>query len=390
MKMNEDNNEAVGWTCESEGAIALFDGELSPENCSEEVKCSWCTLKKETRWNCRMTNSSPEIEPYLCSNVGTEDDKCKFCLMNQQEWDEYVSEKLEEREAVVKDATNGYLVDGIVELEKLKCSPRSKDLESHNKSIDLCIASFTDIFNAGTDDQNWVFRNYHHVERPVLGGISEVPAIPSKTNIRAYDSTSDYQPKILVVSIEFRGKESGIKYKIDIQYRAERARILERRIDDIVQANSLYPISDAVLRGFVEASDFLNFQVYREDMDGDWDHLCVDPNGDFGLWPGDDVAALIMCLYDDLNTALEPAMYTLRHGLQDASKVAFMNGNSKASIHRLMAYEAAYKGINEATKAMPSEAVHSLVSRLKHKFSDPEYAREALAEADYGMLQDEA
>jgi hypothetical protein len=39
---------------------------------------------------------------------------------------------------------------------------------------------------------------------------------------------------------------------------------------------------------------------------------------------------------------------------------------------------------------MPSEAVHSLISNLKQNFSDPEFAKEARPEVDYGMLQEEA
>ncbi len=97
-----------------------------------------------------------------------------------------------------------------------------------------------------------------------------------------------------------------------------------------------------------------------------------------------------MCLYDDLNTALDPAMYTLRNGMQDASKIAFLNGNSKSSIHRLTAYEAAFVRIVEANKKKGEDAL-SVSSKLKSDFSDPEYARESpRAGIDYEMLQDEA
>ena len=81
------------------------------------------------------------------------------------------------------------------------------------------------------------------------------------TNICAYDDTSEYdkQRGKKSLSIEFRGKESGIKYKISITYKHIRAHKLANRIDEIAQANSLYPISDSVLIGFIEASDFLSF-----------------------------------------------------------------------------------------------------------------------------------
>ena len=308
--------------------------------------------------------------------------------MGQQEWEEYAAEKMEQLEAEVKGATNAYLVDGIAKLNEMKC----RGLDSHNKSIDLCIAAFTDIFNLGADDQNWVMRESHHVDIDVPYTIPRsIPPSASMTSIWAYEDEDKYGPRgMKKICIEFRGKESGIKYRIDIKYFHERATKLAGRIDDLVQANSLYPASDAILRGFVVASDFLDFQVNREDKDGGWDYLCIDPSGDFGVWPGDDVATLIMCLYDDLKTALDPAMYTLRHGLDDASKIAFLNGNSKVSIHRLMAYDAAYESIINATKTMPTEDVHSLVSKLKQNFSDPEFANEAQPDFYEAMLQEGA
>ena len=84
-------------------------------------------------------------------------------------------------------------------------------------------------------------------------------------------------------------------------------------------------------------------------------------------------------------------MYTLRGSLEGASKMAFLRGRSKLSIHRLMAYEFAYNSIKSATSSMPADEVHALVSRIKGKFSDPDYAREEpAAEVDYGLLQEEA
>jgi len=366
--MNEDNNEDGGWACGSEDARALFlFGDFGEgEECRSDAKCSWCTMQEGL--------IGPQNSP--------------------EEYEERLSKVMAEQEAEVKAANNAYLVDGIAKLNEMK----HRGLDAHNKSIDLCIAAFTDIFNMGADDQNQVREDTHFIDFSDCEGFNlswlvKLPNLYSMTNIRAYDDTSDYDKQRLkkCLSIEFRGKESGIKYKISISYKHHRAEKLSARIDEIVQANSLYPISDSVLRGFVEASDFLSFQVHREDADGRWDYLCIDPSGDFGVWPGDDVATLIMCLYDDLNTALDPAMYTLRYGMEDASKIAFLNGNSKSSIHRLAAYEAAFERIAEATKKMKREAALSLTSKLKSDFSDPEYARDSpRAGIDYEMLQDEA
>ena len=366
--MNEDNNEDGGWVCHSEDARALFlFGDFGDEEeCRSDAKCSWCTMNEGL--------IGPQNSP--------------------EEYEERLSKVTAEQEAEVKAANNAYLVDGIAKLNEMK----HRGLDAHNKSIDLCIAAFTDIFNMGADDQNQVRKDTHFIDFSDCEGFNlswlvKLPNLYSMTNIRAYDDTSDYDKQRLkkCLSIEFRGKESGIKYKISISYKHHRAEKLSARIDEIVQANSLYPISDSVLRGFVEASDFLSFQVHREDGDGGWDYLCIDPSGDFGVWPGDDVATLIMCLYDDLNTALDPAMYTLRNGMQDASKNAFLNGNSKSSIHRLAAYEAAFQRVAKATKKLKREDALSVSSKLKSAFSDPEYARDSpRAGVDYEMLQDEA
>ena len=366
MRMNEDNNEAGVWGCESNDVCALFNVE-----CRSDAKCCWCTMKEEQ-------SLSPQV---------------------QQEYEVYLAEKKAKQEAEVEAANNAYLADGIARLNEMK----HHGLDAHNKSIDLCIAAFTDIFNTDADDQSQVREDGHSADVSDFPGFSEeqqvrpcceeLPTMWSMTNIWAYNETSEYEQKRgkKSLSIEFRGKESGIKYKITITYKHIRANKLANKIDEIVQANSLYPISDSVLRGFIEASDFLSFQVHREDADGGWDYLCIDPSGDFGVWPGDDVATLIMCLYDDLNTALDPAMYTLRHGMQDASKIAFLNGNSKSSIHRLTAYEAAFERIAKASKNMKRVDVLSLSSKLKSDFSDPEYARDSpRTGVDYEMLQDEA
>ena len=379
--MKEDNNEDVVWVCESEGAKELFAQLVPEEECSENSRCCWCSLKTDYRIFCGFEG--------LENNPCTPENRCKYCTMDQEEWEAFVSERLEERDAEVKAANEGYLADGIARLNGLKC----QGLDAHNNSIDLCISTFTDIFNNGADDQNWVKMEEHDIvgfrelsDRPPTDTVAV-----SRANIIAYDDSSEWVEKdTTTTAIELRGKESGIKYKITITLRHKRARMVARRLDEILLANSEYPVSECVLTGFVKASDFMEFRVQREDPGGSWDYMCIDSNGVFGVWPGDDVATLIMCLYDDLNTALDPKMYTLRNGLEDASKVAFMNGNSKSSIHRLMAYECAYDRIKDLSKSMNSGEIYSVVYKMKQNFSDPEFGNDPSSEVDYSMLLEEA
>ncbi len=105
---------------------------------------------------------------------------------------------------------------------------KQSGLDAHNKSIDLCLAAFTDIFNTEVDDQSMVREDGHSADVSDFPGFSEgqqvrpcchtLPTMWTMTNISAYDDTSEYdkvkQKKTL--SIEFRGKESGIK-EIDIK-----------------------------------------------------------------------------------------------------------------------------------------------------------------------------
>jgi len=389
--MNEDNNDAVGWTCESLQERDLFgegpngsDNRGGPHECTKEDMCSWCTMKEETKVHvCR----NPSMFPGLGELFGPVEEKqwpcCDFCKMSEEEWKEHREMMLRERETSRQREEKEFLEDGIALLGTLK----NPGLDAHNKSIDLCIASLTDIFNSEKPNHQ------NCVAYTPLSSVVHAPAVYARSIIRVYDATKDHHKtqREKHINILFRGKESGISYKVRIIYASERADNLASRIDEVLDANSSYPVSDGVLRGFIKASDFLKFQVSRRDKYGGWDYLCVDPGEDFGLWPGDSVAALLMCLHDDLTTALEPAMYTLRGDLHHASKIAFLKGKSKLSIHRLMAYDMAYKSIVEATSSMLADDVYALVSRIKKKFSDPDYAREEPpAEVDYGLLQEEA
>ena len=67
-----------------------------------------------------------------------------------------------------------------------------------------------------------------------------------------------------------------------------------------------------------------------------------------------------------------------------------MHGNSKSSIHRLMAYECAYDRIVDLSKSMNSAEIYSVVYKMKQNFSDPEFGNDPSSEVDYSMLQEEA
>ena len=396
MKMNNDNNVATGWTCGSLEERELF-GEGpnknggGPHECTEESMCSWCSMQKDTEErNCARCGGFVGLDTLFddesLSKLGFEKAPahcCEYSKMSEEEWEAHREMLLLDREDRRKAAEKQYLEDGIALLGSLK----HPNLDAHNKSIDLCIASLTDIFNSEEPNHQNCFKWRRFPE------VAGTPPVFARSIISVEETTTDYQKNDgeMRIEISFRGKESGITYRVELIFHKSGAKHLASRIDEVLEANSSYPVSDGVLKGFIKATDFLRFQVSRGSTGGGWDYLCIDPGEDFGLWPGDSVAALLMCLHDDLNTALEPAMYTLRGNLEEASKMAFLRGRSKLSIHRLMAYEFAYNSIKSATSSMPADEVHALVSRIKGKFSDPDYARkEPAAEVDYGLLQEEA
>ena len=394
--MNKDNNAAIGWTCQSLDARELFGEEPNKnggglDDCTEESMCSWCSMQKDTEERkCARCGGFVGLDTLFddesLSELGFEKAPahcCEYSKMSEEEWEAHREMLLLDREDRRKAAEKQYLEDGVALLGSLK----HPNLDAHNKSIDLCIASLTDIFNSEEPNHQNCFKWRRFPE------VAGTPPVFARSIISVEETTTDYQKNDgeMRIEISFRGKESGITYKVELIFYRSGAKHLASRIDEVLEANSSYPVSDGVLKGFIKATDFLRFQVSRGSTGGGWDYLCIDPGEDFGLWPGDSVAALLMCLHDDLNTALEPAMYTLRGNLEEASKMAFLKGRSKLSIHRLMAYEFAYNRIKSATSSMPADEVHALVSRIKGKFSDPDYAREEPpAEVDYGLLQEEA
>ena len=387
--MNEDKNESGGWACGSLGERELFgegpnQNSGGPHVCTEESMCSWCSMKEGTKVHvCRRIGGGGLAE-LLGPMEEKEQSCCNLCEMSEEEWVSHREMMLLDREDRRQSEEKKFLESGIALLGSLK----HPGLDAHNRSIDLCIATLTDIFNS--DEPN----HENCVISEIMPGVLGSPVVYARSIINVFDSTRGHHEHDgeRRISIEFRGKESGIRYRVELTFKKSIADGLASRINEILEVNSSYPVSDGVLRGFIKAANFLKFQVCRRDyLNNGWDYLCIDPDDSFGLWPGDSAATLLMCLHDDLTTALEPPMYTLRGGLHDASKMAFLRGASKLTIHRLMAYEMAYKRIAEATSSMPSDDVYALASRIKEEFSDPDYAREEpLAEVDYGLLQEEA
>ena len=182
-------------------------------------------------------------------------------------------------------------------------------------------------------------------------------------------------PEAFSFSIEFSGRQSGITYSIKVTHDLLAAEIFSKRFEEIESANQ-FGGNEEVLMGFLSAfKDILSFRVRMANPLGDWEHVCIEPSedGSYSAWPGDNIASLMLSLYDDLNSALAPEMYTLRNYLTSLSRIAWANGDSDIPISRLQAYNNAYSEIESPSLHDYGLSSKELSKLYFQKFSDPQY-----------------
>ena len=124
--------------------------------------------------------------------------------------------------------------------------------------------------------------------------------------------------------------QSGTQYRVSVYYQPRYAEVVSKRIDE-VDLNDSEQIG-VLMRPF---GALLNFETHWHDArDGDWNHICVHERRDrpSNCWPGDALVAMIEALANDLRSALEPEMNTLRHELLRAYPIAFFNGQTPSEI----------------------------------------------------------
>ena len=120
------------------------------------------------------------------------------------------------------------------------------------------------------------------------------------------------------------GKESGLRYSIELRFYSERAKLLAGKMTELMEANNFYqepqPIAGSgnsfiiaandytPLRHFVEALELMSFRVFVQGKDGERD-ICIDLcAGNIDL--ARDQIVSMTSLRTTL-TSLEPSMYTL-------------------------------------------------------------------------------
>ncbi len=319
--------------------------------CQVDSPCSWCSLTDEDR--------------------KAEEEKLS------QEREDYRQKILEHRIGIL----NSLKVDG---------------LDAHNRSIDLVVSTFTEIFNSDPDQLNSVTKFPcagqkhalfvpHHGQKGKVGTPIDVSADSS-----GYSPHPDCEDLLFSLT----GKESGLRYSIELRFYSERAKLLAGKMTELMEANNFYqepqPIAGSgnsfiiaandytPLRHFVEALELMSFRVFVQGKDGERDYICIDPKQGISIWPGDQIVSLMMSLRNDLSTSLEPSMYTLRNQmLEGCALMPFLRGNCQISIHRLHAYFIAFKRMSNSNSHSSSVDSYKLLEELQGLFSDPDYPTNA-------------
>ena len=130
-------------------------------------------------------------------------------------------------------------------------------------------------------------------------------------------------------AIRVKGR-SGTQYRVSVYYHPLYAEVVAKRIDEI-DLNDPEQIG-VLMRPF---GALLHFESHWHDArDGDWNHICVHERRNLpsNCWPGDALVAMVQALANDLRSALEPEMNTLRHELMRAYPVAFCNEQTPPEI----------------------------------------------------------
>ena len=133
--------------------------------------------------------------------------------------------------------------------------------------------------------------------------------------------TDGYSSQGFCFAIQLKGRHSGVLYRIKVTFNPKMARLLGKRAGDFVveEGYLLHPF-----RNMVEFESFW-FDHRKED----WERVCVIRAGDSDcFWPFDSVVSLMEALNNDLDTALQMGMDTLRKSLIDSYPISWFNGNT--------------------------------------------------------------
>ena len=148
----------------------------------------------------------------------------------------------------------------------------------------------------------------------------------ARIEVEPGDSRWDSDP----FEIRLNGLESGIHYRIKVNYRPRIAQLMSRRINE-VDLTDRFAVR-AMLPAFQKMLEFDTFWYDPRKMD--WERFCVIPKSRKApqIWPLDTIVSLMEALNDDLGTALDIGMNTLRKELVEAYPTAWFAGQTESSL----------------------------------------------------------
>jgi hypothetical protein len=118
-------------------------------------------------------------------------------------------------------------------------------------------------------------------------------------------------------AIYMKGRKSNISYKIEINYYPRIANLCAKRIDEI----SINEENFRILNKFI-ISKMITFNVRWYDLRiMDWSSICIENESGIMSWPGDIIVSVMNALYNDIYSALDSKMNTLRSTLIEALPV---------------------------------------------------------------------
>lgn len=123
--------------------------------------------------------------------------------------------------------------------------------------------------------------------------------------------------------ISVKGRESGIKYRVIAHYSPKQAALMARRMGEIDLNEENAPQALRVFR------KMMHFEVgWYDYRDGTWEGICLDDVHDplRPHWPGDAIVSVMNALHDDLASAVDINMRTLRGEMMSALPVYWFMG----------------------------------------------------------------
>ncbi len=178
------------------------------------------------------------------------------------------------------------------------------------------------------------------------------------------EKPSDHHYNSENFQIRLSGKDSAVEYLINVQYRPEILRLLGKRIGEVNLDN--YEESETIYTPFIQMVDFDT--MWYDHTKREWKRFCIVPKhrrqqspidaqdiaGIYPVsqvWPLDRIVSLMYALNDDLHSAKNAEMDTLRKELCSSYPLAWFAGmtDERLDFEEISAYVTHLKDLLETS-----------------------------------------